>query len=336
MIMNNIFQRSFTKIGIFGLFLMMTLYGCRRTEPSGPGGLFRFDEWLTTWPARGCGDSLKNRYPELVPFFSVYNNQVIGIGPDTMPGYPGQLLEFLQDPSVSETNRMIGTNQSHFQNILKETVRSLSRIRKVLPDADVPAVVTFVGGFNQTFVTLPGILGVGLEHYLGDTCSLYTRLGMPGYLLTQTNPENLPVNAVRAWISSEMPEPTPGSTFLDHLVHEGILYYLSERVMKGKVKGNLFHQTEKQSDWCRENEKAMWKFLVQREILFSTDRFTIRRFFDEAPFTRDYGQDSPGQTGKWIGYRLVASYVKKNRCRPAELLRETDSRKILSLAGYHP
>jgi uncharacterized protein YjaZ len=98
----------------------------------------------------------------------------------------------------------------------------------------------------------------------------------------------------------------------------------------------LFQFKEEQTRWCRENEKAMWKYLAQQELIFSTDRFTIRRFFDGAPFTRDFGKDSPGRTGTWIGYRLVGSYMKETGCSMNELLHSTDSRKILSLSNYHP
>ncbi|MFH0762213.1 MAG: hypothetical protein V2A67_11985 [Bacteroidota bacterium] len=333
----NLFEnRTFVKIGIIVGIALFSLSGCQPKHRYMKDTALRFEEMLKTIPPDHVGDSIRKNHSDLAPFFSIYNEQVISIGPDTNAQYTKLLSKFLDDSVIIDIYDQISKNEPVYQKTIRETEAAFAGFPSVLPGIPVPRIVTYIGGFNQSFVTLPGILAIGLDNYLGDTCSLYSRLGIPAYLRNQMNPENLPSDAVRAWLSSEIPTLPPGSSFLDYLVHEGIIYYSTGKIMPDLPVERLFHYTGEQARWCRDNEKAMWKFLAQQELIFSTDRFTVRRFFEEAPFTREFGQDSPGRTGSWIGYRLVGSYMKQTGCSITELLRSTDYRKILSLSNYHP
>jgi len=334
--MNRIENRTFAKIGIIVGIALFILSGCQPENRSANEAAIRFEEQLIRIPVDQIGDSIRQDHPDLVPFFSIFNEQVIRIGPDTMADYPQLLSKFLKDPMITDIYDHIRKNGMVYQKTIRETEAALAALPSVLPGSAVPKTVTFIGGFNQSFITLPGIIAIGLDNYLGDTCSLYPSLGIPAYVSKQMKPENIPPDAVRAWLSSEMATLPAGSSFLDYLVHEGILYYCTEKILPDLPSGRLFHYTAEQARWCRDNEKAMWKFLAQEELIFSTDRFTVRRFFEEAPFTKEFGQDSPGRTGAWIGYRLVSSYAKETGCSINELLRSTDYRKILSLSNYHP
>ena len=80
----------------------------------------------------------------------------------------------------------------------------------------------------------------------------------------------------------------------------------------------------------------MWKYLAEQKILFSTERLTIRKFIEEAPFTRDFGNESPGRVGVWIGYRIVSSYVKATGINLKDLIGITSAKEILSGSKYHP
>jgi len=334
--MNRIENRTFAKIGIIVGIALFVLSGCQPADRPAKNAALRFEEMLKRIPVDQIGDSIRKNHPDLIPFFRIYNEQVIRIGPDTMAHYPQLLSKFLDDPVISDIYDQIHKNELVYHKTIREAEAAFAGFPSVMPGSTMPKIVTFISGFNQSFVTLPGILAIGLDNYLGDTCSMYPMLGIPAYVSKQMNPENIPPDAVRAWLTSEMAVLPAGSNFLDNLIHEGILYYCTGKILPDLPIERLFHYTAEQARWCRDNEGAMWKFLAREELIFSTDRFTVRRFFEEAPFTREFGQDSPGRTGAWIGYRLVGSYAKETGCSMNELLRSTDYRKILSLSNYHP
>jgi len=280
-------------------------------------------------------DSLIGQDSQWKEFLDALTLRIIRIGPDTSAQFQANLEQYLEDPGIRQISSRLNIADQEIGKSLQTLESGFDRMVELLPDWKKPRVATFIGGFDQSFVTMDGILAIGLENYLADTCSLYDQIGIPQYIQEQMNPENIPGDGLRAWIWSELPPLRAGAGFLDQMVLQGKVYYISGKSLPHLKEENLFRYTENQLEWCKENEKAMWRFLAENDILFSTDRFQVRRFFDEAPFTRDFGNGSPGRTGAWIGYQLVSRYMKTTGSSIGELIRE-DARKILSLSNYHP
>jgi hypothetical protein len=288
-----------------------------------------------TIPAPALHDSIYTYYPGIVPFYTLFNEQIIRIGPDSLPGYSANLQEFTSDSMIKGLYASINRDNAPFENLLSDIRSAFERWRTVTGNP-APGLVTFISGFNQSFITLPGILGIGLDRYLGGESPFYKGLDIPVYIRNTMNPENLPGDAVRAWLYSELPPPPEGSSFLDQMVYEGKIHYLAGELLGDHNAERLFHFTSDQVAWCISHEAAMWKYLAEQQILFSTDRLTVRKFLEDAPFTKDFGNDSPGRTGIWIGYRVIGSYMKANKLDTKTLAGLSDARKILSGSKYHP
>ena len=323
------------KIGIIAVTLILLASGCMNRS-AGTGAAIRFESILRETPADRIRDTLAKTNPELLTFLRIFNEQIIRIGPDSCVIYPANLARYLTDPGIKGIYSRLEQNRSVISNNLRLANEALERIPAVVPALGKPLLVTYIGGFNQSFAAMPGVLAIGLENYLGDTCSIYQELGIPAYLRARMKPENLPADAVRAWVYSGLEPLASEAGFLDNMVYQGKAYWLLKKLLPRLSDGELFQFSPEQAEWCKENEKGMWRYLAEKEVLFSTDRMTIRRFFEEAPFTREFGNDSPGRTGAWIGYRMVSRYMKSTGQNPEALLKERDSRKILSLSKYHP
>ena len=56
----------------------------------------------------------------------------------------------------------------------------------------------------------------------------------------------------------------------------------------------------------------MWEYLVEHDMLFSTDPMLIKKLTGDAPFTSYFTSESPGRAANWIGFRIVESYMRKN------------------------
>ena len=62
----------------------------------------------------------------------------------------------------------------------------------------------------------------------------------------------------------------------------------------------------------------------RKKILFSTDTKLNKRFLETAPFSKFYMEQdnlSPGRSGVWIGWQIVASYMKQNDVSLQKLLK---------------
>ncbi|HNY14409.1 MAG TPA: hypothetical protein PKI12_02635, partial [Bacteroidales bacterium] len=99
----------------------------------------------------------------------------------------------------------------------------------------------------------------------------------------------------------------------------------------------LFGFTGDQMKFCRNNESRMWLYMIEEDLLFSSDQFIIRKLTGEAPFTSYFSNESPGRAAVWIGFRIIESYMALNKnVSLGEMMEITDVQAILDGAKYRP
>ncbi|MFB1002946.1 MAG: gliding motility lipoprotein GldB, partial [Bacteroidia bacterium] len=93
-----------------------------------------------------------------------------------------------------------------------------------------------------------------------------------------------------------------------------------------------------QIEYCEAQEKNMWTYLIEEEVLFSSDKNDYQRnYFNEGPFTAPFGNDSPPRTGAWIGWQIVRKYMNANpEVTIHDLLKDEDHQTIFQKSGYRP
>ena len=75
----------------------------------------------------------------------------------------------------------------------------------------------------------------------------------------------------------------------------------------------IFGFNPDQMNFCTNNESRMWMYLIENDLIFKTDQFTITKLTGEAPFTSYFTNESPGKAAVWIGFSIVESYMMKNQ-----------------------
>jgi hypothetical protein len=81
----------------------------------------------------------------------------------------------------------------------------------------------------------------------------------------------------------------------------------------------------------------VWSYLIEKNELFGKGEALIRAYIEEAPFTKPFGNDSPGRIGTFLGWKLIQSYMTNNsEVTLPELMHETDYQKILNTAKFKP
>ena len=329
-------NQSKTKIGILILFIVGGFVSCNLKKQPERDIILRFEKLVFSTSPGNLSDSINLHHRDLVPFFKIFNEDVIRIGPDTLPEYAKQLSEYTGDSLIRQVFSGINKSDNIYNRQLRDIAQALDRWSEISGTTKVSHVVTYISGFNQSFLTLPGLLGVGLDKYMGSGSTFYQSLGIPAYISKYMNPENLTADAVRAWLYSEIPGPDAEGGFLDRMIYEGRIYYIAGKLLPGISDENLFHYSEKQLNWCKDQEKSMWKYLAEQKVLFSSERINIRKYIEEAPFTSDFGNESPGRVGTWIGCRIVSSFMKTSGLSLKDLISFTNAKQILSASKYHP
>ena len=127
-------------------------------------------------------------------------------------------------------------------------------------------------------------------------------------------------------------------TFVSRMIQRGKLYYILDRFLPKVDDAFKIGYTQEQLDWADFNDVAMWKYFVEKELLFSNDQELNRRFLDNAPFSKFYSaqdNESPGRIGEWFGWQIVRAYMEKNDVSLQEML-NTPNELIFNRSTYKP
>jgi len=139
------------------------------------------------------------------------------------------------------------------------------------------------------------------------------------------------------WSETEFEFNDSVDDLISNMIYSGKLMYLLHALLPEQPDTLKWGFTSNQLNFCINNEKQMWTYLVSNKLLFNSDRFTVNKFIEEGPFTSDFTNESPGRAAIWLGYRIVRSYMNKNPDLTIEdLMKESNYMNILNLSAYNP
>ena len=122
------------------------------------------------------------------------------------------------------------------------------------------------------------------------------------------------------------------------MIYHGKQLYLKDLLLPDYTDAEKMGYSPEQIAWCQENESYMWRYFIEKEMLYSNDQKLIARFINPAPFSKFYleiDNESPGQVGAWIGWQIVRSFVQNNDMSLANVLK-TNAKEIFVKSKYKP
>lgn len=279
---------------------------------------------------------LKSKYGGFLRLFSL----VINTGDINDESFGDFLLRFCSDKQNNEVYSLTMKRFPDVRSIEDGLQDAFRHYLYYFPEKKVPAVFTCITGFNNSIITGDSVLGIGLDRYLGADCSYYPRLNIYKYIAARMTVENIVPDCMYGWAASEWDFSSlryPADNVLTEIIHDGKLKYFEKCMLPGTSDEIIFGFTPDQMKFCRNNEGEMWLYLVEKNLLFSTDQFVIRKLIEEAPFTGYFSKESPGRAAVWLGFRIVESYMMKNPgAKIEEMINNTDLQGILEKARYSP
>ena len=277
---------------------------------------------------------LKEKYG---PFFMAYNENVIALGDPSDSLYASYLNAFLTDSIRKSTRIEIDSVFKDFTGLQRKLEDGFRHFKYYFPNKTVPQIITIISGFNQSVVVTDDAIGISLDNYLGSNCQFYRRLALPEYKRDNMQSQSIPTDVLYGWGISEFPFDDSQNNLISNMIYQGkMLYFLDAMFPEEPDHLKIGYRPEK-LEWCIKNEAGMWTYLIEHRLLFNTDRMSIVRFINPAPFTSNFTADSPGRTGSWLGWQIVRKYMKKNPgiTLPA-LMSDNNYQKILNESGYSP
>ncbi|MCQ2285376.1 MAG: DUF2268 domain-containing putative Zn-dependent protease [Bacteroidales bacterium] len=217
---------------------------------------------------------------------------------------------------------------------------ALTYYKHYFPDAEIPQFYALVPGLDfempSVFAHENGVF-IYLDQYLGVDNKYYKQMGMPIYIKERCDKKYLAIDCFKkALVYKHLPENTL-VTLLDYMIYEGKKLYFTELMFPNRTENDLIGYSQEKYEWATHYQPEIWNYIVEKQLLFSKDANTKRKFIEEAPFTKPFSNTSPGRLGIFIGWKIVQGFMENNPAITLEdLMQNTDSQSILTKSNYKP
>jgi len=96
--------------------------------------------------------------------------------------------------------------------------------------------------------------------------------------------------------------------------------------------------SEEKLNWAKASEEDVWRYFIEKDILYSTESKLNQRFIDLAPFSKFYlsfDNESPGRMGVYIGWQIVRAFMRNNDVS-LQALMQMNEEEIFKKSKYKP
>ncbi len=245
-------------------------------------------------------------------------------------------LEKMQDPLWRELYTEVQKKYGDFEPVKLELETLFKHIKYYFPKTKTPKVITVISemDYKNKAIYADSLVVISLELYLGKNHKFYQ---FPNYLKQNFEERQIAPDVVSSFSARNIP-PVLDKDLLSQMIYYGKQLYLKDLLLPDYTDAEKMGYSPAQIIWCQENESYMWRYFIEKEMLYSNDQKLISRFINPAPFSKFYleiDNDSPGQVGAWIGWQMVRSYMKNNDVPLVDLLK-TNAKEIFVKSKYKP
>tara|TARA_Y100000768_G_scaffold373316_1_gene341811 strand:- start:84 stop:896 length:813 start_codon:yes stop_codon:yes gene_type:complete len=224
-----------------------------------------------------------------------------------------------------------------FKNFRIEIAKGLNRCENIFKyQYPKEKIGTFFSLFNADVHEFDSIIWIGLDMYLG-TDNKVTKLlpneSLPQYIKEKMDKKYIVSDVLFGHLMTHHYQYL-GDDLLSKAISYGKIAYLMGLVLPDEQIENKFRYSKKELDWCQKNEKYIWQYIIDNELLYEKNPKKINYFFSPGPFTKNFGQDSPSNIGIWLGSRIIEDFANNSKLNIQEILKEKNIQKLLS--SYDP
>jgi gliding motility-associated lipoprotein GldB len=242
----------------------------------------------------------------------------------------------MQEPIWREVYAEVQKKYANIESVQNDLETLYKHIKYYFPETKQPKLITLISDmdYNNKAIYADSLVIVSLELYLGKNHKFYQ---FPKYIKQNFEQSQIMPDIVTSFSARKIALPTD-KNLVSQMIYFGKQLYLKDVLLPESSDAEKMGYSPEQIVWCQENEGYIWRYFVEREMLFSDEQKLTNRFIDAAPFSKFYleiDNDSPGQIGCWIGWQMVRSFMANNDITVAQLMK-TDAKEIFEKSKYKP
>tara|TARA_B100000809_G_scaffold200250_1_gene200490 strand:+ start:15444 stop:16406 length:963 start_codon:yes stop_codon:yes gene_type:complete len=222
--------------------------------------------------------------------------------------------------------------------IEKEKLNSLYKhIKYYIPSFKAPKTFTLINDldYEAPVIYADTLLFISIDMYLGKDADVYQ--SFPKYLSNNYTKERIEVDVARKIIQKKFIYKR-GRSFLESMIYYGKELYLIKTFLPNTPMNVILGYEKEKYNWSLKNEAHIWKYFISEDLLFSSKSALNNRFINTAPFSKFYlesDSESPGKIGRWIGFKIVESYINNNKT-PLDKMVSLDANTLFRKSKYKP
>ena len=227
---------------------------------------------------------------------------------------------------------------SNFDDTKTEIESLFNHLKYYFHEFRQPRIITTTSDvdYRNKVIVTDTIVIIALDTYLGKDHEFYQ--GIQKFIRDEFNKEQIVVDMAGEYAKKYIFQQSH-KTLLDEMVYFGKQLYFKDVMIPFKSEAERIAYTPEQLEWAMANESYIWRYFVERELLYSTDSKLPNRFINPAPFTKFYleeiDSESPGRLGQYIGWQIVRAYMEQNDVSLKDML-EASAEEIFTNSKFKP
>lgn len=279
----------------------------------------RFDEAFFALDTNNLGNGITDLYKNYPEFSNDFFSRILQLDPQLdslkVKSFYKQYLPFYIDSRSKNITKRIDDNLN----------KAFARFHFYFPEYQMPnTLVYFISPLNS-FANVLGTnyIGVGLQ-----TTN------------TQANASSkIPFYCVQNLVDDYLSKNQQEKNLLYQMIESGKRQYILNTISLNTPDTLLWEYSSIQLKAVKEQESEIWQYLKEQQMLMSNERIDFLNILGDANNNSLLGAPLPGNIGKFIGYKIVESYMQKQTTKPWDDLRKlvaTSASEIYAGASYQP
>ncbi len=302
--------------------------------------LERFEKSFFSIDSNNTAPGLLKTRSEFPDFYPDFMQNILGVsGSDNDTATLTITKKFLS--SYSSLAAELEKKFSNTTDLEKKIKQGFQFVKYYFSSYKIPKLVTYIGPLDAPGVAITkNHIAIGLQQFAGKDFKGYYTAEMiqmfPGYITRRFDAKYIPANCMKAIADDLFPDKSNGRPLIEQMIEKGKQWWLVDKFMPNDADSLKTGYTQKQLNWCKENEGLIWNYFVTSQNLEQIEPDVIQNYIGESPTTQGMPESSPGNIGEWVGWQIVKKFAERNQSLTTTQIMDTPARKILTEAKYKP